>query len=391
MKKIISVVGARPNFMKISPIHKAFARRGDLITHLICHTGQHYDEHMSKVFFEDLEIPKPHYNLGIGGGGHSEQTGKIMIKFDEILVQEKPDMVLVVGDVNSTIACGMAAVKRRIPLVHVEAGLRSFDRSMPEEINRILTDSISDYLFVTEESGMINLRNEGADENRIFNVGNVMIDSLVNRLHKIETSDIMVKHHLEKGKYVVVTVHRPANVDSPEWLENMIVFVNHLARHTKVVFPMHPRTNLNMEEFKLFKHLQGDVIPTQPMGYLDFIKCVKNSKFVVTDSGGIQEETTFLGVPCVTLRDNTERPVTVEVGTNHLAGTKLCEAAKVCRDLHYGEIKKQGKIPKFWDGKAAERIVNILIDKLYEEERTTVKVTSSASTRELITKVFDKV
>ncbi|MDA3859858.1 MAG: UDP-N-acetylglucosamine 2-epimerase (non-hydrolyzing) [Melioribacteraceae bacterium] len=359
MKKIISVVGARPNFMKVAPIHKAFKKHEDEITHLICHTGQHYDEKMSKVFFEDLELPQPDFYLGVGSGSHAEQTAKVMVEFEKILIQEKPDMVLVVGDVNSTIACSLTAKKLHIKVVHVEAGLRSFDMEMPEEVNRILTDRISDYLFVTEKSGLDNLKNEGVSIDKVFFVGNVMIDSLFYYLPKSDKSNIHIELGVEKGSYVLITLHRPSNVDTKESLEKLVHFLNVLSEQRKVVFPIHPRTKNNLGKFELLKTLSKNIILTDPIGYVDFQALTKNAELVVTDSGGIQEETTALGVQCITLRTSTERPSTVDVGTNQLIGLDLEKAETACLDVLNGN-KKEGKIPELWDGKAAERIVEIL-------------------------------
>ncbi|MBI9070307.1 MAG: UDP-N-acetylglucosamine 2-epimerase (non-hydrolyzing) [Melioribacteraceae bacterium] len=363
MKKIISVVGARPNFMKIAPIHKAFKKYSDRITHLVCHTGQHYDEKMSKVFFDDLELPHPDFYLGVGSGSHAEQTAKVMIEFEKILINEKPDMILVVGDVNSTIACSLTAAKLHIKIVHVEAGLRSFDMEMPEEINRILTDRISDYLFVTEKSGLENLLHEGVPSDKVYFVGNVMIDSLCHYLPKADESDIHSELKLEKGKYVLVTLHRPSNVDTKDSLDGLVNFLNTLGAKRKVVFPIHPRTKNNLEKFDLLKGLNENVILSDPIGYIDFQSLTKNAEVVVTDSGGIQEESTYLGVQCITLRTSTERPITVEVGTNQLIGIDLIKAEKVCLEVLDGNIKK-GKTPELWDGKAAERIAEILSEKL---------------------------
>ncbi len=359
MKKIISVVGARPNFMKIAPIHKAFAKYSDTITHLICHTGQHYDEKMSKVFFEDLELPKPHFYLGIGGGTHAEQTGKIMIEFEKILFQEKPDLVLVVGDVNSTIACTLTAAKLHIKTAHVESGLRSFDRDMPEEINRLLTDSIADYLFVTEKSGMENLKKEGIDNNKVFFTGNVMIDSLVSYLPKAENSDILKTLGVENEKYVLITMHRPSNVDDKDQLTKLFDLFNDVAKLRKVVFPIHPRTMKNLETFGIKDKLDKNIILTEPIGYIDFMKCTKNAELILTDSGGIQEESTFMGVQCITLRTSTERPITVELGTNQLFGNDLNKAKVATFNILNGNIKS-GTIPPLWDGNAAERICEII-------------------------------
>ena len=367
MKKIISVVGARPNFMKVAPIHKAFQKlvtsHSSLVTHKICHTGQHYDEKMSKVFFEDLELPKPDFYLGVGSGSHAEQTAKVMIEFEKILLQEKPDLVIVVGDVNSTIACALTAVKLGIKVAHVEAGLRSNDRSMPEEINRILTDSISDYLFVTEKSGLENLAKEGITNGKVFFTGNVMIDTLKNYLPKAGQSEINSKFNIQHSKFILVTLHRPSNVDSEKNLKKIAELLNSLSGRTKIIFPVHPRTRKNLESFGLLETLNSNIILTEPLGYIDFIALVKNSSLVLTDSGGIQEETTYLGIPCVTLRTSTERPVTVEIGTNYLVGEDTHAAEKVCLDILDNKFKK-GQIPELWDGHASERIVEILVNKL---------------------------
>ncbi|MCF6269708.1 MAG: UDP-N-acetylglucosamine 2-epimerase (non-hydrolyzing) [Melioribacteraceae bacterium] len=357
--KIISVVGARPNFMKVAPIHKAFKKYENEITHLICHTGQHYDEKMSKVFFEDLELPQPDFYLGVGSGSHAEQTANVMVEFEKILIEEKPDMVLVVGDVNSTIACSLTAKKLHIKVVHVEAGLRSFDMEMPEEVNRILTDRISDYLFVTEKSGLENLKKEGVSDEKIFFVGNVMIDSLIHYLPKSEVSNIHNEFGVEKGSYVLITLHRPSNVDTKESLEKLVRFLNALSNERKVVFPIHPRTKNNLNKFELLERLSSDIILTDPIGYIDFQALTQNAELIVTDSGGIQEETTYLGVQCITLRTSTERPSTVDVGTNQLIGVDLTKAEIACLDVLNGN-KKKGSIPELWDGKAAERIVDIL-------------------------------
>ena len=360
LTKIISVVGARPNFMKVAPIHKAFKKFEEQITHLICHTGQHYDEKMSKIFFEDLELPQPDFYLGVGSGSHAEQTAKVMIEFEKILILEKPDMVLVVGDVNSTIACSLTAKKLHIKVVHVEAGLRSFDIEMPEEVNRILTDRISDYLFVTEKSGLENLKHEGVPDKKVFFVGNVMIDSLIYYLPKADKSEIHYKLGISKGEYVLITLHRPSNVDTNESLEKLVNFLNRLAKERKVVFPIHPRTKNNLSKFNLLETLDNKIILTDPIGYIDFQALTKNAELVVTDSGGIQEETTYLGVQCITLRTSTERPSTVDVGTNQLIGLDLDKAEVACLNVLNGNLK-EGNVPELWDGKAAERIVELLI------------------------------
>ena len=363
MKKVISVVGARPNFMKVAPIHKAFQKYSDKINHLICHTGQHYDAKMSKIFFEDLELPEPDFYLGIGSGTHAEQTGKVMIEFEKILLKEKPDLVLVVGDVNSTIACSLTAAKLHIKSVHVEAGLRSFDREMPEEVNRVLTDSISELLFVTEKSGITNLKNEGVPEERIFFVGNVMIDNLTQHLEQTDKLPTLRDLSVEPGNFVLVTMHRPSNVDSDSQLKKIVHMLNSIAGKRKIIFPIHPRTRKNLESRKLIKSLNDNVILADPIGYLDFLCLLRNAELIITDSGGIQEESTFLGVQCITTRKTTERPVTVEIGTNHLVGDDFEKAEQLAIEILNGN-KKSGQIPELWDGKASDRIVDIIIDKL---------------------------
>jgi len=357
--KILTVVGARPNFMKVAPIHRAFQKYNKSITHIICHTGQHYDTNMSEVFFNQLGLPAPDYYLGIGSGSHAVQTGNIMIKFEEVLLKERPDLIIVVGDVNSTIACSLTAKKLHIEVAHVEAGLRSFDRYMPEEINRILTDSISDYLFVTEKSGMINLRNEGVDEKKIFFVGNCMIDSLVNILPLTNSSNVLEKFAIKQKEYIIVTMHRPSNVDSEHRLSELVKLLNSISSKQKVVFPVHPRTRINLENFGLDKKLEGDVMLTDPIGYIDFIAMLKESTLILTDSGGIQEESTYLGVQCITLRSTTERPSSIEEGTNQLVGEDFNKAETAVMEVING-YKKNGTIPELWDGKAAERISEIL-------------------------------
>ena len=359
MIKIISVVGARPNFIKISPVHKAFQKYTDTIDHKICHTGQHFDEKMSKVFFDELEIPKPHFYLGVSGGSHAEQTARIMIEFEKILLEQKPDMIIVPGDVNSTMAASIVASKMGIPISHVEAGLRSFDLTMPEEINRMVTDTLSDLLFITEESGMKHLEHEGIDKKKIHFVGNVMIDSLVSYLPKIDRSGILKELGIEAQKYILVTFHRPANVDDPAYLEELVNLLNDFSKYGRVVFPVHPRTRNNFEENQLMDNFFDGVLLLDPVGYTDFLHLTKNAALVVTDSGGIQEETTFLGVQCITVRDNTERPVTVEIGTNQLIGKDLNKVKEAVASIMQGNIKK-GAIPELWDGKAAERIAAIV-------------------------------
>ncbi|MGE5683287.1 MAG: non-hydrolyzing UDP-N-acetylglucosamine 2-epimerase [Bacillota bacterium] len=363
MKKVISVVGARPNFMKVAPLDKAFKSYSGEIRHLICHTGQHYDEKMSKVFFDELELPVPHFYLGVGSGSHAEQTARVMMEFEKVLTEERPDMIIVVGDVNSTIACSLTASKLGIKVSHVEAGLRSFDRGMPEEINRLLTDAISDYLFVTEKSGIENLENEGVSKDKVFFTGNVMIDSLAYYLPKADKSEILQCYGLEKEDYVLVTLHRPSNVDSKGYLKELIGLLNTISEKKKLIFPIHPRTRNNMKSFHLDGIIGKNVILTDPIGYIDFLSLTKNAALIVTDSGGIQEESTYLGVQCITVRNNTERPSTVELGTNQLIGTDLKKVESAALEVLNGH-KKQGSIPPLWDGHAAERIVKIISEKI---------------------------
>ena len=359
--KIISVVGARPNFIKIAPIHKAFKNLNDSVDHKICHTGQHFDEKMSKVFFDELEMPKPYFYLGVAGGSHAYQTARIVLAFEEVLDAEKPDIIIVPGDVNSTMACSLVASKLGIKIAHVEAGLRSFDRDMPEEINRVLTDVLSDYLFVTEKSGIDNLKREGVDSGKIHFSGNVMIDSLVYYMPKINSSAILNHFNINEKEYVVATFHRPSNVDNIESLNRLISFLNSIAKNKTVLFPVHPRTMHKLKEFNLLSDIDKNIKITEPIGYIDFLKLVKNAALIITDSGGIQEESTFLQVPCITVRNNTERPVTIDVGTNYLAGTDFKKVASIASEILSGN-SKEGSIPELWDGKAAKRIVEIIMN-----------------------------
>jgi UDP-N-acetylglucosamine 2-epimerase (non-hydrolysing) len=359
--KIITIAGARPNFIKIAPLCRAFKNRKDRFEHLICHTGQHFDRNMSKIFFEQLEMPEPDFNLGVGGGTHADQTARIMLEFEKIMNQYKPDLILVPGDVNSTLACSVVASKLGTKIGHVEAGLRSFDRGMPEEINRIVTDVLSDYLFISEEAGLTNLRREGLAEEKLHFVGNIMIDSLVHFLPTIEQSDILDKLNLVAGQYTLLTFHRPSNVDTRSLLTQLVEMLNRLTGKTKLVFPVHPRTRKNLEEFDLMSKLSEEILTLEPIGYIDFLALTKSANLLITDSGGIQEETTYLGVQCITVRNNTERPVTVTTGTNQLIGTELDAVEKAALEVLDGNIKK-GNIPENWDGLTAERIVDI-IDK----------------------------
>ena len=362
MKKIISLVGARPNFIKIAPLHKIFKTFSKEITHKICHTGQHFDENMSKIFFDELDLPKPDFYLGIGGGTHTEQTARIMIEFEKVLLQENPDLIIVPGDVNSTLAGALTASKMGIKIAHVESGLRSFDRSMPEEINRTVTDILADYLFVSEKSGIDNLSREGINSKKVFFVGNIMIDSLVHYLPAINASLITKDLELLLKNYILVTFHRPNNVDNLKSLKDIVNLLNNISLEKKVVFPIHPRTKGNLEKFGLLKQFAKNVLLTDPLGYVDFLALAKDAELVITDSGGIQEETTFMGIQCITVRNNTERPVTVDIGTNHLIGTDLNHVKDTAFKILKG-AKKKGSIPELWDGKTAFRVIEILIDK----------------------------
>ena len=360
--KIINIVGTRPNFIKIAPIVWWMEKMRDQIDYLLVHTGQHYDREMYGNFFSQLDIPDPDIDLGVGSDTHAKQTAHIMIRFEDVLQNNRADMVLVAGDVNSTIACALVAVKMGIKVAHVEAGLRSFDRSMPEEINRILTDAISDYLFTTEESANKNLRKEGIPDEKIFFVGNVMIDALVYCLKKFRTEDPPFSG-IEKKSYAVITLHRPSNVDNPIILSNLLDIFIEISKRIRIIFPVHPRTYENIKNFGLLnklKTLNKNNIVSKPIGYIEMIRLTRNAKLVITDSGGLQEETTYLGIPCITVRNNTERPSTVEIGTNVIAGTDRDTIMGYFEDILAGRFKK-GAIPPLWDGNAAERILNILI------------------------------
>lgn len=366
---VVYVVGARPNFIKISPMMRAMKRRGSFESVLV-HTGQHYDDNMSKNFFRDLELPEPDLHLGVGSGSQAWQTAEIMNRFEKVLAELNPDLVLVVGDVNSTLACSLVAAKRGIPVTHIEAGLRSFDRTMPEEINRLVTDQLSDYLFTTCVEANDNLRREGIGEEKIFFVGNVMVDSLLVNLEQAKQSGILNRLSMEREKYIVVTLHRPSNVDNRETLGNILHGLNTIQQEAPVIFPAHPRTLKQIKEFGLSGQIaeMTDLHLIEPLGYLDFLSLMSQSKLVLTDSGGIQEETTVLGIPCLTLRENTERPVTVTEGTNTIVGSdpnRIVDEAMKVLDGH----GKVGRIPKLWDGKASERIVAILEKEVLRKDK----------------------
>lgn len=363
--KIINVVGARPNFMKIGPLHRAFQANPN-ITSLILHTGQHYDEKMSDVFFNQLELPKPDYYLGIGGGSHTHQKANVMLKFEEVLQKEKPDLVLVVGDVNATAACSIVGVKMGIPVAHVEAGLRSYDRKMPEEINRMITDTISDYLFVTEYSGLVNLAKENVADDKVHFVGNVMIDSLVHFREKAAKQSNLGDIGVKPKEYILMTMHRPHNVDNKESLKDILQIIKNSVEHKSVVFAIHPRTSNNMKRFGLYDELERikGLTLLGPQGYLQFLNLMDNAKMIITDSGGIQEETTYLQVPCLTFRDSTERPITVTLGTNQLLADLNPDTVKEKMLEILAGKEKKGVIPPLWDGHAAERIADILVEVL---------------------------
>lgn len=357
--KIAFVVGARPNFIKISPVLRAIQSYPS-IKPLLVHTNQHYDAKMSDIFFRDLGIPEPDIHLNAGSGSHAVQTAEIMTRFEKVLLEQRPDLVVVVGDVNSTLACSVAASKVHVPVAHIEAGLRSFDRSMPEEINRLVTDTLSDYLFTTEKSGNENLLREGKKPEQIFFVGNVMIDSLVYAMPRIDASDILKQLKVKSRDYVLVTLHRPSNVDQSDSLKQILLLFETITRELQIVFPIHPRTRKNIEQFGLKTQTDKmkNLILTDPIGYIDFLALMKNARLVLSDSGGLQEESTYLQIPCLTMRENTERPVTVDVGTNTLVGSNPDKVLQGFEQIMNGRYKK-GVIPDLWDGHAAERIAKI--------------------------------
>ena len=357
--KIMLIVGARPNFMKMAPLYFEMAGT-KLLDPRIVHTGQHYDYAMSQAFFEDLELPEPHYFLGTGSGSHGEQTARIMVESERVFLAEKPDLVVVFGDVNSTLACSLTAKKLLIPVAHVEAGLRSFEETKPEEINRRETDIVSDLLFTPSADGDENLTREGVAPKRIHRVGNIMIDSLVRILGRISPDQegaILRQWNLPQGNYVLVTLHRPSNVDERESLQGILGYLNKLSQRLPVVFPMHPRTKKNIETFGIDMAFGSAFQILEPVRYREFITLEKNARFVLTDSGGIQEETTFLGLPCLTLRPNTERPITITQGTNELVDLGTMESRT--QRILAGNWKA-GNVPALWDGRTAERITSVI-------------------------------
>jgi UDP-N-acetylglucosamine 2-epimerase (non-hydrolysing) len=379
--RVLVVAGARPNFVKVAPLMDRLhvEREAGRVETLLVHTGQHYDEALSRVFFDQLGIPRPDVNLEVGSGSHGKQTGEIMARFEPVATDWEPQVVVVVGDVNSTVACALVATKLGIRVAHVEAGLRSFDRSMPEEINRLLTDAISDFLFVSEPSGVANLRREGVAEDKIHLVGNVMIDSLTKFLPLARRSDTLQELRLmtdtkvtgkapQPRPFALLTLHRPSNVDEKDRLASLLGVLEEISREVPILFPAHPRTQERLERFGLksrvrthWSSVDGGVLLCGPIGYLEFLHLMSEATFVLTDSGGIQEETTVLGIPCLTLRENTERPITVEEGTNILVGNSPEHILPAVRDILAGRSKK-GRRPSLWDGRAAERIVTILLE-----------------------------
>jgi UDP-N-acetylglucosamine 2-epimerase (non-hydrolysing) len=368
--KIINVVGARPNFMKMAPIIEAMNRYPAQIEHLLVHTGQHYDERMSKAFFDDLSMPKPDIDLGVGSGSHAEQTAKIMVEFEKVCLAHKPDLVIVVGDVNSTMACTITAKKLCIKVAHVEAGLRSRDMTMPEEINRLCTDVLCDYLFTTDHIASQNLRDEGVPTEKIHFVGNVMIDTLMKHKEMAARLNLCKSMGLKPGGYATMTLHRPSNVDDKQVLTGLLEALKTIAVQLPIIFPIHPRTQKMIEQFGLAHYLSNDRVIkgiwcTQPLGYMEFLHLNMNARLVLTDSGGLQEETTVLGVPCVTIRPNTERPITCSEGTNVLVGNDPQKVLAAVDRILQGPTLA-GRIPEKWDGKASQRIVEVLLNSSVE-------------------------
>jgi len=363
--EILCVVGARPNFTKIAPIIAAMNKYGKNIKPFLLHTGQHYDEAMKASFFKQLGIPEPDIDLEVGSGSHAFQTAEIMKHFEYVLDERKPTAILVVGDVNSTIACALVAVKKYIPVIHVEAGLRSFDRTMPEEINRVLTDQISTLLFTTEYSAHINLEKEGIEQNKIQFVGNVMIDTLLKNIDQAIPMDETLKNNSDGDRFIgkdfgLITMHRPANVDDKTVLTSLVNTLVEISETLPLIFPIHPRTGREIEKHSLISELnKGNILALPPLGYLQLLGLMKSAKVVLTDSGGIQEETTALGVPCITLRDSTERPITIDQGTNTIVGSDV-KKIKTAFDNIMKTGGKAGRIPDLWDGHTSERIVKYL-------------------------------
>lgn len=357
--KIACVVGARPNFMKIAPLLETISKYPKLDP-LLVHTGQHYDYEMSQIFFDELDIPKPDIHLNVGSGTHAVQTGKIMAAFEEVVNEHKPDLILVVGDVNSTLACTLVGAKLWIPVAHVEAGIRSFDRTMPEEINRVLTDAISDYLFTPVEHANENLRNEGIPEDKIYLVGDIMIDTLMKYKDQASSNEIIDELGLSRNSYALMTLHRPSNVDNNANFLKILNAIEEIQKKIKIVFSMHPRTKARIEQFGLNDMIAGmkNLVIVEPLGYLKFMGLMANSKFVLSDSGGMQTETTVLGIPCLTMRENTERPETLDKGTNTLVGNDP-QAIIVESNKILDGNGKSGTYPELWDGHTSERVISV--------------------------------
>lgn len=370
MLKVINVVGARPNFMKVAPIVEAMKRRGDEFAPIVVHTGQHYDAQMSDAFFRDLGLPEPDVYLGVGSASHAAQTAAVMQSFEPVVVSEKPDWVLVVGDVNSTLACALVCSKLLVKVAHVEAGLRSRDRTMPEEINRILTDQIADLLLTPSPDADENLRAEGIPEERIRFVGNVMIDSLFAQLKRAEQSTVREQLGVAGKSYAALTLHRPSNVDDPATFKRILKALEQISHRLPIIFPVHPRTRARIEEFGFASLIERNhnLRLIEPLGYLDFLQLYSGARLVLTDSGGIQEETTALRIPCLTLRENTERPITVEMGTNVIVGT---DTDRITREafnaLDSPQNRQQARIPPLWDGHTADRILDALLEGMRDE------------------------
>ncbi|MBE0408419.1 MAG: UDP-N-acetylglucosamine 2-epimerase (non-hydrolyzing) [Anaerolineales bacterium] len=355
--KILHVVGARPNFIKIAPIMKAMSANPDFFSQVLVHTGQHYDEAMSDIFFKEFELSAPDVNLEVGSGSHAWQTAQVLLRFEPVVSEYQPDWVITVGDVNSTLGCTLVCSKLGFPVAHIEAGLRSFDRNMPEEINRLLTDQIAELLFTPSQDANENLANEGIPAEKIHFVGNVMIDTLVHLLPKAKLKWPRLKDRFKLDRYLLVTLHRPSNVDNHQSLQNILEALEELSKSTAVIFPIHPRTRQRIEEFGLNKLIKG-VQLLEPVGYLDFLALQLHARLVLTDSGGVQEETTYLGIPCITARPNTERPITLTLGTNHLVDNTRQELVeKIYAIMEKGSPNAQ--VPPLWDGKTAERIVGV--------------------------------
>jgi len=359
MVKILNVVGARPNFMKMAPIIAAIARRKGEVSQVLVHTGQHYDETMSASFFRELGMPAPDINLEVGSGTHAEQTARVMLAFEPVLVAQQPDWVVVVGDVNSTLACALVASKLCFRVAHVEAGLRSYDWTMPEEVNRVLTDRIASLLLTPSEDGDVNLKCEGISPERIVRVGNVMIDTLMMQLDQSRQSRVLDELELRPCEFAALTMHRPSNVDNPDALRRIFAALGEIARELPIIFPAHPRTQARMREFGIAAPAGVRIL--EPMGYIDFLRLWSNARLVLTDSGGLQEETTALSIPCLTLRENTERPITVEQGTNQVVGSDPERIKHAARSILRGEFERASHVPELWDGHTAERIVEALI------------------------------